>query len=54
MKPPDFFSLATPTACRSSQVRDQTLSTAATQATAVRMLDPEPAEPPGNSPPDFL
>ena len=35
-----FFFLAMPAACEISQVRDQALTIAATQATAVTMLDP--------------
>ena len=38
LKFPGFF--AAPGACGSSQVRDQIRTTAATQATAVTMLDP--------------
>ena len=37
---PFLFFLATPMACGSSQVRDQTHATAATQVAAVAMLDP--------------
>ena len=43
------FFLATPPACRSSQARDQTHTTAVTRAIAVTVLDPKPTEPPGNS-----
>ena len=42
-----FFPL--PTACGSSWTRDQTHTTPSTQVTAVTMLDPQVAEPPGNS-----
>ena len=45
-----FFFLATPTACRSPRVRDQTQATAATWATAVIMPNPSPTNSPGNSP----
>ena len=41
--------LAMPKACRSSQARDQTRTTEAIRAIALTMLDPEPAEPSGNS-----
>ena len=37
-----YFSLAMPTACGSSQARDQN------RAIAVDNLDPQPARPPGN------
>ena len=47
--PGNFFFLTVSVACRSSWARDQTHATAATQATAVTMLAPYPAEPPGNS-----
>ena len=40
-----FYFLAAPTACRSSQARDQTLTRAVTRATAVTVLDPQPVEP---------
>ena len=41
--------LAIPTACGSSQARDQTQATEVTQATAVTTLGPLTARPPGNS-----
>ena len=41
--------LAMPLACGSSHARDQTPSTAVTQAIAVTILDPKPAEPQENS-----
>ena len=37
---PYFFLLAAPAACRSSQARDRTYATAASQATTMTMLDP--------------
>ena len=44
-----FFFLAALIASGSSWTRDQTHGTAATRATAVTTLDPQPTEPPGNS-----
>ena len=46
--------LAMPTACRSSQARDQTHATAVTWATVVTTLDLLPAEPQGNSQPHYI
>ena len=44
-----FFFLATPAACRSSQMRNQTHD-----ATTLTMPDPKPTVPPGNSWQSFL
>ena len=45
-----FFFFAMPTSCGSSWTRDQTHATTATQATAMTIPDPWPAEPQENSP----
>lgn len=46
--------LAAPKAGRNSRARDQTSTTAATQATTMTMRDPHPTEPPGSSPQTLL
>jgi len=45
----NIYFWALPVACRNSQARDRTLTTAMTQATAVTMLRPLTARPLGNS-----